>query len=103
MQVSEQVALAEKTTLGLGGPARYWASAEAEGDLPEAAAWARTHGAAWTPLGGGSNLLVSDRGYDGLALHIGLKGMRDAGQGRVEAAAGEEWDGFVAWCVERGL
>jgi len=99
----EHVRLADHTTLGLGGEASFWAEAEAEADIPAAAAWARQRGLDWMPLGGGSNLLVSDQGYDGLALHIAIKGVRDLGGGHVEAAAGEDWDGFVAWCVERGL
>jgi len=99
----EHVRLADHTTLGLGGEARYWAEAEREADIPAAAAWARQQGLPWMPLGGGSNVLASDAGYDGLILHLALPGVRELGGGRVEAAAGEDWDGFVAWCVARGL
>ena len=57
-------------------------------------------------LGGGSNLLVSDAGFDGLVLCVGLRGIvaNDApdhpGQRIYQAAAGEDWDGFVARTVQ---
>jgi UDP-N-acetylmuramate dehydrogenase len=44
-----------------------------EDEIPEAAAWARERGLALFVLGGGSNLLVSDAGFDGLVLHVGLR------------------------------
>lgn len=97
-----QIRFADHTTLGLGGEARWWAEAETEADIPAAAAWAAARGLEWTPIGGGSNLLVSDAGYGGLALHIALRGVRELDGGHIEAAAGEDWDGFVAACVARG-
>ena len=55
-------------------------------------------------LGGGSNLLVADGGFDGLVLHVALNGVHmdeSAGQERVyEVAAGEDWDRFVQLSVE---
>ena len=56
-------------------------------------------------LGGGSNLLVSDAGFDGLVLHVGLHGVAAAetsdGPGPLvfQAAAGEDWDSFVERAV----
>jgi UDP-N-acetylmuramate dehydrogenase len=57
-------------------------------------------------LGGGSTLLVSDDGFDGLVLRVDVRGIdvRPAGAHvEVEAGAGEPWDGLVAAVVERGL
>ena len=51
---------------------------------------------------GGSNLLVSDAGFPGLVLRIGLRGI-ESKAGVVSAAAGEDWDGVVAYAVEQGL
>src|SRR5208282_5131241 len=47
-------------------------------------------------LGGGSNVLISDRGFPGLVLHIGLLGIEQDGD-LLSAAAGELWDN----CVEQ--
>ncbi len=58
-------------------------------------------------LGGGSNILVSDTGFDGLVIHIGLKGItvsrEDGVTTLVTAGAGEDWDDFVDYCVKNDL
>ncbi|HSI88434.1 MAG TPA: UDP-N-acetylmuramate dehydrogenase, partial [Pyrinomonadaceae bacterium] len=58
-------------------------------------------------LGGGSNLLVSDNGFPGLVIKIGITGIafedREDGTVRVTAAAGEDWDPFVETVIGRGL
>ena len=58
-------------------------------------------------LGGGSNVLIADEGFDGLVLQAALKGISSAqekdGTVYVTAGAGEDWDDFVAYCVGRDL
>jgi UDP-N-acetylmuramate dehydrogenase len=101
MLMEENKPLAAFTTLGIGGPARWFVDAANEEDIAEAAAWAGEHGVALFPLGGGSNLLVSDAGFDGLVLRIGLRGIASekepdhSGQIVYQVAAGEDWDAFV--------
>lgn len=57
-------------------------------------------------IGGGSNLLFT-KDFDGTVLHSGIKGRQvtSCGDGgvSVRVGAGEDWDGFVAWCVGEGL
>lgn len=53
-------------------------------------------------LGGGSNILVSDAGFDGLVVQISLKGVSLDG-GRITAQAGEDWDALVQFCVQERL
>ena len=62
MQIEENKPLAPLTTLRIGGPARWFARAECEDDVEEAAGWARAHGVPLFVLGGGSNLMVADKG-----------------------------------------
>jgi UDP-N-acetylmuramate dehydrogenase len=69
-RLEEQVALSRFTTLGTGGPARWFARPESVDELAELLAWAAERGAAVAPVGLGSNLLVSDAGFDGLALKL---------------------------------
>jgi len=94
------------TTLGIGGPARFFADVRSEADLVEAFAFA---GARQTPifiLGGGSNLLIADEGYPGLVARISIRGIEwdeDANRVLATASAGEDWDDFVRQCVERDL
>ena len=106
MILREQVPLAPLTTLGVGGPARYFAEAFTESDVREAVQHAKSLNAPLFVLGGGSNLLVADRGFNGLVLKIALRGIEQApGDGEsvvFDVAAGEEWDDVVARAVGEG-
>lgn len=102
VNITGQESLARHTTLEVGGGARYWTEITHEADIPEALAWAEAQGVTAAVLGGGSNVLAGDDGYPGLVLHMALAGQRETGAGRIEVAAGEDWDGFVAGCVARG-
>jgi UDP-N-acetylmuramate dehydrogenase len=106
MLIEENKPLASFTTFGVGGPARWFISATTEDQVAEAAAWARETGIKLFVLGGGSNLLVSDAGFDGLVLHVRLRGIATAEDPNVSAqrvyraAAGEGWDAFVQLVVD---
>jgi UDP-N-acetylmuramate dehydrogenase len=99
--------LADLTTLRVGGPAQTLVTATTEADLIAAVAEAD---AAETPVllvGGGSNLVVSDEGFDGTVVLIATRGIDlhaiDACGGvMVTVAAGEPWDRFVAHAVANG-
>jgi UDP-N-acetylmuramate dehydrogenase len=102
MQFLEQVPLAPYTTFQIGGPARWFAEAASEDDIVAGVAFAGEHHLPLFILGGGSNLLVSDAGFPGLVLRIALMGMtctHQDDQFMVSAAAGEDWDGLVAYAV----
>ncbi len=99
--IEENKPLAPFTTLGIGGPARWFVEAAGEDAVAEAAAWARSRSLELFVLGGGSNLLVSDRGFNGLVLRVGLRGITFDRTERIwRLAAGEDWDGFVQRSVE---
>lgn len=99
--MKENIPLAPLTTFGIGGPARYFVEAATEEEVAEAVRWAQARTLPFFVLGGGSNLLVADRGFDGLVIRMGLKGLAQHGD-HFRAAAGEDWDGFVSTVVERG-
>lgn len=98
----ENIALASLTTMGLGGPARYFAECTTLPDMRTCLMWALGEGLPVQVIGGGSNVLFADAGYRGLVLKMGFTGMTFSGD-TVEVAAGEDWDSFVQCCVERGL
>jgi len=105
-QIQENVPLAPATTTKLGGPARYWAIARSVDQLRFCLDWGRRRGVGVQVLGGGSNVLFADAGFDGLVVNIGVLGVSFSGRDgtvMVRAAAGEDWDGMVAACVARGL
>ena len=100
MQLQENIPLAPLTTFHIGGPARWYADATTEDEILEAVAFAGEQEMPLFVLGGGSNLLVSDAGFPGLVLHIGLRGIEQRPGGIFVAAAGEDWDQFVSTAVE---
>jgi UDP-N-acetylmuramate dehydrogenase len=102
MQFLEDVPLAPYTTFQIGGPARWFAAAASEDDIAAGVAFAGERQLPLFVLGGGSNLLVSDAGFPGLVLHIALRGIASTQENRrpmISAAAGEDWDGLVAYAV----
>lgn len=90
------------TTFGVGGPARYFLNATSEQEVLDGLDYARRRQIPVFVLGGGSNLLIADRGFEGLVLRIGLRGMVWEGA-HLQAAAGEDWDEVAAACVGRGF
>lgn len=100
------VRLADLTTLRVGGPARRVLTADDDAALAEAVREADATGEPLLVLGGGSNLLVSDAGFDGTVLAVRTRGLRevaaDADGVRLRVAAGEEWDAVVAATVAQG-
>jgi UDP-N-acetylenolpyruvoylglucosamine reductase len=69
--VDEGVRLSRFTTIGTGGPARWFARPETVDQLVEALAWASERGVAVAAVGLGSNLLVHDDGVDALVVKLG--------------------------------
>jgi UDP-N-acetylmuramate dehydrogenase len=100
------VPLASFGTLGVGGPARWFARADDVQDVADAHRWCTEQGTHWFVLGGGSNVVIADEGFDGLVLQIGILGTslsRDSGDTLARVGAGEPWDGLVDTLVARGL
>ncbi len=103
------VPLAPFTTFEVGGPARDFLTIGSEAQAFEAIRWWRS--ASSRPpllfLGGGSNLVVSDRGFDGLVLKMENANVeeigRENGQVRLRVGAGTVWDDFVNYAVSAGL
>jgi UDP-N-acetylmuramate dehydrogenase len=103
---TEQVRLAEYTTLRLGGPAARFVGAATEADLIAAVTAADAEGEPVLVLGGGSNLVVADAGFPGVVVRAVSGGVRfAAGEGAVDvtAAAGQDWDELVRTCLAEGL
>lgn len=98
MKILENISLAGLTTLGIGGPARWFAEAGNEEDIVDANEWARERGARLFVLGGGSNVLVADKGFDGLVLRVAVRGVERDGE-VFRVGAGEDWDAFVERAV----
>ncbi|HEV8046485.1 MAG TPA: UDP-N-acetylmuramate dehydrogenase [Terriglobales bacterium] len=102
MVITENVPLAPLTTLNVGGPARFFVEANTIAEVTEAVAFSQSKNLPLFVLGGGSNVVISDAGWPGLVLKIGVTGINHRhGHDEVifEAGAGEDWDKFVAFVV----
>ena len=95
--------LSAHTTLRVGGPARLLL--DESDSLVDAMRDVWASGEPWFVLGGGSNVVIADDGFDGTVVRVGTRGIVDAhADGRVtlRVQAGESWDALVALAVERG-
>lgn len=98
MDLRENVSLAQYTTLGVGGAARYFYAVRSEDDVKQALTWARERSLPMFILGGGSNLVISDAGFQGLVIQVAIDGIEarpDANNVLFICGAGVEWDAVV--------
>ncbi|MFI6321210.1 UDP-N-acetylmuramate dehydrogenase [Nonomuraea sp. NPDC050556] len=103
--MADHIRLAPYTTLGLGGPARAFTEAATAEELVELVADADRRKEPLLVLGGGSNLVVSDDGFDGLVIRVTSQGVAvssDGDQVLVTVEAGQDWDPLVAMAVAEG-
>lgn len=95
--------LVNHTTFRLGGPARHFVEATTERQLIDTVADCDSHGEPVLILGGGSNVLIADEGFDGTVVKVATRGVRtetaDCSGAQLEVAAGETWDHLVARTV----
>jgi UDP-N-acetylmuramate dehydrogenase len=93
------------TTFKIGGPARYFARAASMEEFRGALELAGKHSLPLFVLGGGSNILVSDSGFEGVVVHPACRGIEirqeDAEAVILEVNAAETWDDLVQHAVER--
>jgi UDP-N-acetylmuramate dehydrogenase len=104
--IDERVVLAPLTTLGLGGPARFFAKAHDREQIVRALRWAAQRDLPAFVLGGGSNLVAGDAGFAGVVVQFASGGQtwtETATGFSVQVGAGEPWDDVVAESVRRGL
>lgn len=99
---------ADLTTLRVGGPARRLLEPTTRDELVSVARETWQSPEDWLILGGGSNLVVADEGFDGDVIRVLTRGVHEsrvAGSGRagLRVEAGETWDDVVATSVARGL
>ena len=104
-KLEEAVPLAPLTTYKFGGPARYLVTVSSVEDVVRVAELAAEEGVPVLALGRGSNLVVSDAGFDGVVLRAGpgLNSWTAADDGRVEAGAAVPLPRLARETVREGL
>jgi UDP-N-acetylmuramate dehydrogenase len=106
LNVSENVSLAEYSTMRVGGTASALVHATTQEELAKAIQVAQAQNIPMYFLGSGSNTLFVDD-FDGVLIKIETKGiitLEDGGESTLfSVAAGEDWHEFVEFCVDQNL
>lgn len=102
MEIRENVLLAPFTTFKIGGSARYFVEVRSEDDMKDALTFAHERSLKIVILGGGSNVLVSDEGFDGLVIKAMPDDLLFDGD-LVRVSAGYDLLTLIRTCTARGL
>ncbi len=104
MREQSGVPLAGLTTLRLGGPARRLVVAETDDEVVDVVRDADSRGEPLLVLGGGSNLVVGDAGFDGTVLQVATRGVEESAdvEHGLHLEAGVDWDHAVGLAVDEG-
>ncbi len=106
LDIRQEVPLAPLCSLELGGPARYLVTAKDEQTVWDALEWAKNLRISTAFVGSGTNLVISDAGFDGLVVLMRQQGTAIAseqGRARLTAMAGQSWDDVVEQAVAERL
>ncbi len=105
--VPKQDQLSQYTSLHIGGPAQKLIHAKSETELIAAIRQADNEKIPLLIIGGGTNVLIGDDGFAGTVIRVETRGNSyetDAcSGGMITVAAGEDWDEFVEWIMEKGF
>ena len=107
MDVHTSISLKNYTTMRMGGPARFMAPVSTAEEVRELYQNAKQQQLPLFVLGGGSNVIARDEGFNGIVLLNRIKGFEIVSDDRstavIKIGAGEPWDEIVARTVEMGL
>lgn len=102
-------ALSTLTTMRVGGVPERLVQPTTEAELVDTARAVWASGEPWLLLGGGSNTVASDAGFEGTVIRVATRGIERVGDGdaavdvRLRVQAGESWDALVEHAVDSGL
>ena len=103
----QDILLSDITTIKLGGKAKFLFECKTSEDLRECLIFARKENIPVQVIGGGSNIIFPDEGFNGIVIKIDIKGIELEETNHdfviVKAGAGENWDDFVKLCIDKNL
>jgi UDP-N-acetylmuramate dehydrogenase len=107
MEVHTNIPLKNYTTMRLGGNARFITDVHSQEEIAAVYKNAKSHSLKVFVIGGGSNVIAKDEGYDGLIMHIRVPGFEikadDLNSTTIRIGAGEEWDKTVQRIIDLQL
>ena len=103
MNILKDVNLGKYSSMGLGGDAKYLVEIKNVDDIKEALEFAEEKDLKVMMIGGGNNIIFSDKGFEGLILINDILGIDEIDDTTFKIGAGEDWDQFVRLTVDRKL
>ncbi|MFC2092916.1 UDP-N-acetylmuramate dehydrogenase [Bacteroidota bacterium] len=101
------VSLSELTTIKLGGEAKLFCNCKTTDEIIACLIYAKTENLPVQVIGGGSNIIFSDDGFNGIVIKIYIKGIKfnelEKNLIEITSGAGEAWDDFVKLCIDNNL
>ncbi len=106
IKILENYPIKQLTTLNIGGNARYFAEVTNDSELKEVIEFAKVKNLPIFIISGGSNILISDDGFNGMVIKNNITGIKEEVVGDktiLTIGAGENWDSTVQYAVGRFL
>lgn len=102
MQFLDNYPLKNVTTLCIGGPAKKFVAVSSQEELIEAIEFAKKENLSYLVIGGGSNLLIADEGFDGVVIKNEITGITRDGN-KVSVKSGTSLQNLVDYTLQNGL
>ena len=102
-RVARNAPLAPLTTFKVGGPADFFLDVDDLDELRAVVRLTHGHGVPLNVVGGGSNLLIADRGINGMVVRLRHGDVRQVAGDAIRADAGVTINGLVRWTITHGL
>ena len=107
MNIQTNIPIKNLTTMRLGGNAKIVAEVETKDDLVEIVNKSKTENQKIFIIGGGSNIIARDEGFDGIIIKMKISGFEiiseDESSTIIRVGAGENWDSVVERVIQLGL
>lgn len=102
-KIKKNVLLANYTTFGIGGTAKYFLIVEKKQDLIDVIKEVKKLNIPFFIIGGASNILVADKGFEGLIIKLKMKGIERRGENKIFTKAGVKIDDLVKFSQQKSL
>jgi UDP-N-acetylmuramate dehydrogenase len=102
IKVQKNIPLAQYATFKIGGPAKYFFVAKNNDEIVKAVGFAQNKKLPYFILGGGSNLLVNDKGFNGLVIKVSSQEIK-VDNNKVFAQSGVLLSNLVRLSLKKGL
>src|SRR3989344_6067743 len=91
------------TTFRIGGVIKNYREIKSKDEISGVVSFAKNNNLPIFILGGGSDILVSDKDFEGVVIKYIGNSISYMGEGEVKVEAGKNWDEFVSETVEKNL